>query len=357
MSIAVIRVSGGWPNWAHEISVIADGSEMTYVNKNGIMIVNKNGIMQNEGMSKETLDELISRFTEGAGRPPETSDDWAEIAAYGLGGFYAFGGPIEQPYSSARVAISKEQNLIKKSIKDREESLKRPKFYSDQQLSVSDGGSLEVGIHDKTDEVVLLILERPVGDRTYQPFWRVDGQWSDTDPENLSDDELEDLTWHPVSEDYVPVFDGGSRSAEDAEKYAKETSPLTAATPKSCPIATQDITVNIANRQKAIDSAGYGPLNPNDPNIEFWRKKANRWDATYAEAKRSICGNCSAFIRTPSMLECISEGLASGGSDASNGWDTIKAGELGYCEAFDFKCAAERTCDAWIVGGPVTEEK
>lgn len=131
---------------------------------------------------------------------------------------------------------------------------------------------------------------------------------------------------------------------------------VTAAAP-SCPVATQDITVNIANRQKAIDGAGYGPLNPNDPNIEFWRKKANRWDATYAEAKRSICGNCSAFIRTPSMLECISEGLASGGSDASNGWDTIDAGELGYCEAFDFKCAAERTCDAWIVGGPVTEEK
>jgi hypothetical protein len=25
---------------------------------------------------------------------------------------------------------------------------------------------------------------------------------------------------------------------------------------------------------------------------------------------------------------------------------------LGYCEIFDFKCAASRTCDAWVVGGP-----
>ena len=349
MSIAVIRVSGGWPNWAHEISVIADGSEVTYVNEDGVM--------QNEGMSEETLDDFISRFTEGAGRPPETSADWAEIAAYGLGGFYAFGVPSEQTYSSVKVAVNKEKTLIKKSIKDREESLKKPRAYSDQQLSVSDSDTLEVGVHDQTDEVVLLTLGRPVGEATYQPFWRVEGQWSDTDPENLSDDELEDLTWYPVSEDYVPVFDGGSRSVEDVKKYAREVEPITAATPKSCPIATQDITVNIANRQKAIDGAGYGPLNPRDPNIEFWRNKANRWDATYAEAKRSICGNCSAFIRTPSMLECISEGLSDGGSDASNGWDTIDAGELGYCEAFDFKCAAERTCDAWIVGGPVTEEK
>ena len=33
--------------------------------------------------------------------------------------------------------------------------------------------------------------------------------------------------------------------------------------------------------------------------------------------------------------------------------ETIKAGDLGYCEAFDFKCASKRTCDAWIAGGPV----
>jgi hypothetical protein len=36
-------------------------------------------------------------------------------------------------------------------------------------------------------------------------------------------------------------------------------------------------------------------------------------------------------------------------------WDVTEAGELGYCEAFDFKCASARTCRAWIVGGPVTD--
>jgi len=35
----------------------------------------------------------------------------------------------------------------------------------------------------------------------------------------------------------------------------------------------------------------------------------------------------------------------------------IDAGDLGYCEMFDFKCASKRTCEAWITGGPITEEK
>ena len=30
------------------------------------------------------------------------------------------------------------------------------------------------------------------------------------------------------------------------------------------------------------------------------------------------------------------------------------AADLGYCELFHFKCAATRTCDAWLVGGPIT---
>jgi hypothetical protein len=32
-----------------------------------------------------------------------------------------------------------------------------------------------------------------------------------------------------------------------------------------CPPATQDISLNLKNRQKAIDEYGYGPLNPNQP--------------------------------------------------------------------------------------------
>ena len=121
-----------------------------------------------------------------------------------------------------------------------------------------------------------------------------------------------------------------------------------------CPPATGSIEINLANRQKAIDTAAYGPLNPKEPNDEFWQEKATRWSVDVIEAKKSRCGNCVMFIRTPKMLDCIAAGLESGDSSKENAWDAIDTAELGYCEAFDFKCAASRTCNAWVVGGPIT---
>lgn len=123
----------------------------------------------------------------------------------------------------------------------------------------------------------------------------------------------------------------------------------------SCPPATSDIAENLKNRQNAIETAGYGPLNPAEPNLKFWMKKADRWDVSEDEAKKQRCGNCAAFVQTKRMLSCIENGL--GNESGNDAIDVIEAGDLGYCEAFDFKCAAARTCDAWIAGGPITEEK
>ena len=120
---------------------------------------------------------------------------------------------------------------------------------------------------------------------------------------------------------------------------------------ESCPTATQDVATNLKNRQECIDVANYGPLNPNEPNEEYWKKKADMFGGDLPSAKKALCGNCSFFVQTKSMLDCIANGI-----NDTNEWDTIDAGDLGYCEAFDFKCAASRTCDAWVVGGPITEE-
>jgi hypothetical protein len=140
-------------------------------------------------------------------------------------------------------------------------------------------------------------------------------------------------------------------------KKVEPKEPVLAAVGDSCPPATQDIGINLQNRQKAIETAGYGPLNPKNPNEEFWQDKADRWKVSTEEAKKSVCGNCVMFIRTPKMLDCIEGGLTAGDSSAENAWDAIDTAELGYCEAFDFKCAASRTCSAWVVGGPITEDK
>lgn len=122
---------------------------------------------------------------------------------------------------------------------------------------------------------------------------------------------------------------------------------------ETCPMPTQDITLNLKNRAKAITSAGYGPQNPKLPNRAFWAKKAEAWDVSEKDARTSLCGNCAAFNVSDDIKECIAQGI---GIDADP-WGTIKLAELGYCEIFDFKCAASRTCDAWVVGGPNTGEQ
>ena len=120
---------------------------------------------------------------------------------------------------------------------------------------------------------------------------------------------------------------------------------------EACPVATGDVEVNLECRQKAIDKANYGPMNPNEPNADYWREVSKVWRNSPEQAKKSRCGNCAAFIQTTKMLDCIESGL--GDTDA---WAVIDAGDLGYCEVWDFKCAAKRTCTAWVTGGPITDD-
>jgi len=123
---------------------------------------------------------------------------------------------------------------------------------------------------------------------------------------------------------------------------------------KICPPATQDITLNLKNRQKAIDEYGYGPLNPDLPNDKFWQKKVEEWNLdSVEEAQQSLCGNCAAFDQRQNTLNCIAQGIDS--DDPADAEGTINAGDLGYCKFLKFKCASRRTCDAWVTGGPLTD--
>ena len=156
-----------------------------------------------------------------------------------------------------------------------------------------------------------------------------------------------------------------------------------------CPVATQNVEVNLKHRQIAIDKAGYGPLNPNNPNIKFWKAKASIWkldpNTQMDEVKSARCNSCAAFNITTRILDCIAKGLVSNseedtkdtfqprmeGEDVStstpeetddtqgatqDAWDTIEAGKLGYCMMYKFKCAGSRTCNAWVTGGPVKDK-
>jgi hypothetical protein len=118
-----------------------------------------------------------------------------------------------------------------------------------------------------------------------------------------------------------------------------------------CPAATQDITVNLKNRQTCIDKANYGPMNPKLSNQDFWNKKAAMFKTTSDVAKTARCKNCAAFVQTPKMISCIEKGL--GNEPGNVAADIVDKANLGYCEIFDFKCAGDRTCDAWVTGGPI----
>jgi len=132
--------------------------------------------------------------------------------------------------------------------------------------------------------------------------------------------------------------------------------------PAACPVATQDVQVNLKNRNEAIKEYGYGPLNPLEPSAPFWKRLAGIWGVSVAAAQTSHCDNCSAFIQTKEMLACIEKGIgydpdeppANNKAEAVTAKVVARSANLGYCQLFHFKCAGDRTCDAWLVGGPIT---
>ena len=131
--------------------------------------------------------------------------------------------------------------------------------------------------------------------------------------------------------------------------------------PKACPVATQDIHINLKNRNHAIEEYGYGPLNPNEPNPKFWARLSKMWGITSEEAQTSRCGNCAAFVQTKEMIACIERGIsfdpdeppANQKAEAVTAKKVVELSNLGYCQLFHFKCAGDRTCDAWLIGGPI----
>ena len=112
----------------------------------------------------------------------------------------------------------------------------------------------------------------------------------------------------------------------------------------TCPPATKDVAINTKNRNSTIENYGYGPLNVEEPG-DFWERIAKQWDTTEKAAKKSKCGNCVAFDRSPRMKACMP-------GETSDG-----EGVLGYCWMHHFKCHSARTCDTWAKGGPITTDK
>ena len=116
-----------------------------------------------------------------------------------------------------------------------------------------------------------------------------------------------------------------------------------------CPIATQDIHVNLKNRQHGIDEYHYGPANPEKPG-NFWKDAAKRWNIDEATAKTMKCANCAAFDVSDKMWDCMTKGIQ-GDEKNIDALATVHKADLGYCNFLHFKCAGTRSCTAWVTGG------
>lgn len=310
----------------HIFSIIADDKGFKYVfSKDNVMFDSK---------------KRVAMLMEKAGDSAENfkADDFLSLARVGLT-LFKFSTPREE--ENEKIAVSEEMLSIDKTL--------------DRSMADSNISDILVDTNADIDEVFI----------DYPELYE---QLSSDNPEQkITADGMLELVLAAVGEIdpqgpnawLLDVLDGKEmpKGTVNDIVIGDSTIALTAAVdPDACPPATQDIVLNIKNRQNAIDNVGYGPLNPEEPNDEFWQGKAERWNTTIEDAKSSRCGNCAAFIKTSKMLECIAGGLQEGDKNVADSYDVVAAGDLGYCEALDFKCAAARTCDAWIAGGPVTDE-
>ena len=119
---------------------------------------------------------------------------------------------------------------------------------------------------------------------------------------------------------------------------------------KECPASTQDLSLNTANRDRAIqaDFIKYGPLNVEEPG-DYWEKIAKKWDTDVEAAKKSKCANCVAFDISKRMLTCLPGKTSEPVADED--------GKLGYCWMHHFKCHSARSCNTWAAGGPINEDE
>ena len=117
--------------------------------------------------------------------------------------------------------------------------------------------------------------------------------------------------------------------------------------------ALTDLDLNTKNRDMTTQNDGYGPLNPKDEkgSKSFWEDKAEMWNTTVEAAREARCGNCAAFNQAPAIMKKMAEGLGPAGEKIQD------LANLGFCELFEFKCAGDRTCNKWLVNGPIKEQK
>lgn len=130
---------------------------------------------------------------------------------------------------------------------------------------------------------------------------------------------------------------------------------------QACPIAIQQVDVNVANHLTTIKDHGLGPADPRQPNEDFWSAKAVLWGTTEGDARGRMCCNCRHYYDTTQIQQCIeltpTYNLKASKLPLTPPWADIESHPVGYCDLFDITCSPIRTCDAQEPGGPIDDER
>ena len=126
-----------------------------------------------------------------------------------------------------------------------------------------------------------------------------------------------------------------------------------------CPPALKDNKVNIKNHLSTMENYGLGPVDPRQPNTEFWKEKAMRWMTTEGLARGRLCANCEHYVNTTEIQDCIANGpafnLKASQLPLKPKWADVESHPVAYCTKFDITCSPVRTCDAQEMGGPIDD--
>ena len=127
-----------------------------------------------------------------------------------------------------------------------------------------------------------------------------------------------------------------------------------------CPLPLQDNDLNIQNHLKTIKEHGLGPADPRQPNNEFWKDKALKWQTTEGDARGRLCANCEHYLASDTINECIINGPAkyikASNLPVSPKWADIESRPVAYCTLYDITCSPIRTCDSQEMGGPIYDD-
>ena len=93
-----------------------------------------------------------------------------------------------------------------------------------------------------------------------------------------------------------------------------------------------------------MENHGLGPVDPREPNNEFWKEKAMHWLTTEGLARGRLCANCEYYINTSDVP--TTPKLAD-----------VEEHPVAWCKKFDITCSPTRTCNEQEMGGPIDDER